>query len=490
MEEDSDIPMLLGRPFLATGRTLIDVQRGELTMCVHYDQVTFNILSAMKFSNDEESCFSLNAITGEDDMQLLAHHTTDALELSLQEAGDESFEEIVECIMELNALPTYRRTFHNFESFDMPEKSKTLKPSIEEPPELELKQLPEHLKYVFLGENVTLPVIISSTPSVAQEEKLLPVQCVPKKGGITVVANEKNKLIPTRTVIGCRRCMMAIFSDMVEQGMEVFMDDFSVLEGIILGHKVSRKGLEVDRVKLETIEKLPPPSSVKGIQSFLGHAGFYRRFIKDFSKISKPLCNLLEKDVKFIFDVSCLAAYEELKMKLIYAPIIIAPNWSLPFELMCDASDFALEAVLGQQSNKIFHSVYYASKTLSGAHLNYTTTEKELLAVVRGKRLLQLNELEEFRFKAYENNKIYKKKMKKWHDQKIVAKELKPGQLVLLFNSRLKLFPEKLKSRWSGPFKIVDVSPFGAVEVEDMSSGRTSKVNIDHSVSSIKFKND
>ena len=210
---------------------------------------------------------------------------------------------------------------------------------------------------------------------------------------------------------------MAIFSDMLEQGVEVFMDDFSVLgdsfdaclmnlarvlqrceetnlvlnwekchfmvqEGIVLGHKVSSKGLEVDKAKLETIGKLPPPSSVKGVRSFLGHAGFYRRFIKDFSKISKPLCNLLEKDTKFLFDDACAAAYEELKKKLVSAPIIIAPDWSLPFELMCDASDFALGAVLGQRSNKIFHSIYYASKTLSGAQLNYTTTEKELLAVV------------------------------------------------------------------------------------------------------------
>ena len=68
-----------------------------------------------------------------------------------------------------------------------------------------------------------------------------------------------------------------------------------VEEGIVLGHKISRKGLEVDRAKIETIEKLPPPTLVKGVRSFLGHAGFYRRFIKDFSKISKPLSKLLEK---------------------------------------------------------------------------------------------------------------------------------------------------------------------------------------------------
>jgi hypothetical protein len=254
-----------------------------------------------------------------------------------------------------------------------------------------------------------------------------PVQVVPKKGGMTVVLNEKNELIPSRTVIGWRmcidyrrlndatrkdyfplpfvdqmverlvghsyyyfldgysgynqivvdpkdqektaftchygifaysrmpfglcnapatfqRCMLAIFADMVEKFMEVFMDDFSVFgstfdvclnnlalvlkrcqetnlvlnwekchfmvqEGIVLGHKVSARGIEVDRAKVDVIEKLPPPVNVKGVRSFLGHAGFYRRFIKDFSKISKPLCDLLVKDTKFDFDEKCLNAY-------------------------------------------------------------------------------------------------------------------------------------------------------------------------------------
>jgi len=131
-----------------------------------------------------------------------------------------------------------------------------------------------------------------------------------------------------------QRCMMAIFSNMVEQIIEVFIDDFFVFgtsfddclaklvlvsercektnlilnwekchfmvkEGIVLGHRISEKGIEVDRSKIEAIDKLLPPTTVKGMRSFLGHAGFYRRFIKDFSKISKPLCNMLLKDTKF-----------------------------------------------------------------------------------------------------------------------------------------------------------------------------------------------
>ena len=122
---------------------------------------------------------------------------------------------------------------------------------------------------------------------------------------------------------------------------------FMVEEGIVLGHVVSRREIEVDRAKVELIEKLPPLVNIKGIRSFMGHAGFYRRFIKDFSKISKPLCDLLAKDAPWDFTQECLKAFEEIKRLLTIAPIICAPDWSLPFELMCDASDSAMGAVLG-----------------------------------------------------------------------------------------------------------------------------------------------
>ena len=155
-----------------------------------------------------------------------------------------------------------------------------------------------------------------------------------------------------------------------------------VKEGIVLVYKISKKGLEVDQAKVEVIEKLPPPVNIKGIRSFLGHAGFYRRFIKDFSKITKPLCQLLQHDVPFVFSQECLESFNLLKEALISAPIVKTPDWSKPFELMCDASDFAIGAVLGQWHIKVFHTIYYASKTLIEAQINYTTTEKELLVVV------------------------------------------------------------------------------------------------------------
>jgi hypothetical protein len=155
-----------------------------------------------------------------------------------------------------------------------------------------------------------------------------------------------------------------------------------VKQGIVLGHVISERGIEVDKAKVETVEQLPPPTDVKSFRSFLGHVGFYRTFIKDFSKITKSFTHLLQKDVAFDFDEKCLAAFRTLKSALVSAPIIQPPDWSQFFEIMCDASDYAVGAVLGQIKEGRVHTVYYASKTLNEAQLNYATTEKELLAVV------------------------------------------------------------------------------------------------------------
>lgn len=214
-----------------------------------------------------------------------------------------------------------------------------------------------------------------------------------------------------------QRCMVSIFSDYVEHIIEVFMDDFTVYgntfdeclnnlskvlkrcieknlvlnfekchfmvdKGIILGHIVSAKGLEMDPAKIDIIKTLPYPTNVREVRSFLGHAGFYRRFILNFSKITTPLCKLLQKDVEFKFDEQCQQAFDTLKNALISAPILQPPNWNYPFEIMCDASDHAVGAVLGQRIDKASHVIYYASRTLDSAQSNYSTTEKELLAIV------------------------------------------------------------------------------------------------------------
>ena len=181
--------------------------------------------------------------------------------------------------------------------------------------------------------------------------------------------------------------MVSIFSDFVEKIIEVFMDDFSVFgksfddclgnlalilercvetnlvlnwekchfmvnQGIVLGHIISEKGIEVDKSKIDIVRHLPTPTSVREVRSFLGHAGFYRRFIQDFSRIARPLTLLLQKDVPFEFDEKCKKAFENLKTLLTSAPVMQPPDWTLPFELMCDASDYAVGAVLGQRRDK------------------------------------------------------------------------------------------------------------------------------------------
>ena len=202
-----------------------------------------------------------------------------------------------------------------------------------------------------------------------------------------------------------QRCMMSIFFDLAEEVMEIFMDDFTVYgssfeqclhnlgtvlqrckhknlalnwekchfmvtEGIVLGHMISVAGLEVDQAKVSIIRNLMPPTTVKGIRSFLGHVGFYRRFIRDFSKIARPLCRLLEKDTKFYFDESCHKAFEEIKSRLVEAPIMEKPDWNKEFEIMCDATDFAMGAVLGHKYEKMFKAIYYARKTFNEAQEN------------------------------------------------------------------------------------------------------------------------
>ncbi|RDX98480.1 Retrovirus-related Pol polyprotein, partial [Mucuna pruriens] len=202
-----------------------------------------------------------------------------------------------------------------------------------------------------------------------------------------------------------QRCMTSIFSDLLHDCMEVLMDDFTVYansfeaclsnlakvlkrcidtnlvlnfekchfmvtEGIVLGHLVSNRGIEVDKAKIDIITSLPNPTFVREVRSFLGRAGFYRRFIKNFSKLALSLSKLLLKDVEFNFDQHCSEAFQELKNRLTSTPILQAPNWDLPFELMCDASNSALGAVLGQRAG-VGQPVH-----------NYTRIEKKLLAIV------------------------------------------------------------------------------------------------------------
>ncbi|XP_070019414.1 uncharacterized protein [Nicotiana sylvestris] len=316
---DEEIPIMLGRPFLATGRAIIDCETGELKMRLNDKEITFNVQKSMRRPSKFTNCSLIDVVDVivETDDEMLT--IEDPLAACLINVDEVNGEELAEWVLALEGRGFLDRTLE-FETLHLENReTPPAKPSIEEPPKLELKSLPAHLKYEFLGPDSTLPVIISSSLLDVQAQQLL-----------------------------------------------------------------QKRGIEVDHAKVDVIAKLPPPTSVKEIRIFLRHAGFYRRFIRDFSKIANPLCKLLEKDHPFLFSDDCRVAFEELKKRLVTTPIIIAPDWEQPFDLICDASVYAMGAVLGQRKDKLMHPIYYASRMLSRAKLNYKVTEKEMLVVVFG----------------------------------------------------------------------------------------------------------
>ena len=572
-EAANQVRIILGRPFLATANALINCRNGVMKISFGNMSLELNIFYiSRQLVSEEDDIYKMNFI---DEVVNNSHLLSYSNSFDDYIASFNTDFDIDSVINEVNFLmdSVPLMNIDEQESHLLPLTSSLIIP---EPPMLELKTLPDTLKYVFLGSNETHPVIIASNLTAGQEKQLIavltehkqairwtladikgispstvihrthleddaktsrehqrhlnlfmqdavkeeilklleagiiypisdsswvsPIHVVPKKSGVTVIENEFGELVPTKTQTGWRvcidyrklnevtrkdhfslpfidqmleqlagnsyycfldgysgynqvciapedqekttftcpsgtfayrrmpfglcnapatfqRCMMSIFSDMVGDIVEIFMDDlslfgstfddcltnlsrvlvrckeknlllnwekchFMVQQGIVLGHIISKDGIEVDKAKVDLISKLPPPRNVKGIHSFLGHAGFYRRFIKNFSQIARPLSKLLGKDVPFVFDHACFTAFNQLKKELSSAPIIKPPDWSLPFEIMCDASDFAIGAVLGQRIDKHPHVVYYASKTLNDAQMNYSTTEKELLAVV------------------------------------------------------------------------------------------------------------
>ncbi|GKB73459.1 putative nucleotidyltransferase, ribonuclease H [Tanacetum coccineum] len=220
----------------------------------------------------------------------------------------------------------------------------------------ELKNLPHHLEYAYMHRDKSFPISELSEKGKMLLVILLNSDCTRRSRKDDIHLPLWDFCLPTNAVWIMQRT--SYFPKMHD-----------------------RTGIKVDRAKIDVIAKFPYPTNVKGVRSFLGHAGYYRRFIKDFSMIFKPMTQLLMKDAKFDFSDDCKKAFNILKEKLTTTLIIISPNWNVPFELMCDASDFAVGAVLGQQIDGKFKPIYYASKTLNNAQEHYTTTEKELLVV-------------------------------------------------------------------------------------------------------------
>ncbi|XP_073017763.1 uncharacterized protein [Primulina eburnea] len=279
MEEDHDAPLIFGRPFLETGRALINMHKGT--------------------RDPLESCL-----------------------ISAAGTVDENNWEVKEKMLVLEASQKETKTDAPLEELEIHEKTKRrLNPAMKEVVKREVLKL--------LNAGVIYAISDISWVS--------PVQVVRKKGGITVVRNENDELISTHTVIGWRRCMMAIFADMVGEIMEVFMDDFS--------------GLEVDRAKVDCNRKTSPTKEHQG------------------NKELSRTCGVLSHS-------------RRSKVALVTAPIMIVPDLKKPFELMCDSSDYAVGDVLGQRREKMLRAIYYASRTMDAAQQNYTTTEKEMLAVV------------------------------------------------------------------------------------------------------------
>nr|GEU83685.1 reverse transcriptase domain-containing protein [Tanacetum cinerariifolium] len=429
-EADHRVPLILGRSFLRIGRALTDVYGEEITLRVNDEFATFNLNQTMRYPStyDDNSVNRIDVINiayeeyAQDVLDFKYNSKKPIVKSSsptLTPFGESDFllEEIVDFLKDESILTgiedycydsegdiLYLEKLLNDDPSQLPptdlkqaEETKA-KSSIEEPPELKLKELSSHLGYAFLEETDKLHVIIVKDLKDDEKEALLKVLKSHKRAIAWKIIDIKDPQDQEKTTFTCPygsfayRRMPFGLCNAPDKMLKRCEDTNLVLnwekchlmckEGIVLGHKISKSGIDVDRAKVDIIAKLSHPTTVKGVRSFLGYVGFYRRFIQDFSKITRPMTHLLEKETPFVFSKDCIDAFETLKKKLTEAPIFVVPDWNLPFKLMCDASDFAIGVVLGQRKTKHFHPIHYASKTMTEAQIHYTTTEKEMLAIV------------------------------------------------------------------------------------------------------------
>ncbi|XP_015940027.1 uncharacterized protein LOC107465563 [Arachis duranensis] len=354
--------ILLGRPFLRTSRFKLDAYSGTYSFEIDGRVVSFSLEEAMKHPPENHSLFRCDLINN-----IVA-------EVHLAKL-DEKF-----IIEEANEDPSKLNTTHH----------------TNHPKKMELKPLPPHLKYSYLDEAHKLPVIIAKELTPQQEEKLLDVLRKNKRAigwsladlvgispqvcehrifledGARPVRQPQRRLNLTILEVVKKEVTRLLEADIIypisdsewvspvqvvpkKSGVTTIKNE----SGIVLGHIVSKEGISVDPAKINVISSLPYPSSEREVRSFLGHAGFYRRFIKDFSKVSLPLSRLLQKDTEFELSKECMEAYDKLKVALTQAPIVRGPNWTQPFEIMCDASNYAIGAALAQREGKIPYVIAY-----------------------------------------------------------------------------------------------------------------------------------
>ncbi|XP_019257811.1 PREDICTED: uncharacterized protein LOC109236034 [Nicotiana attenuata] len=300
MEENTEVPLILGRPSLATGRAIIDVHQGQLILLVDEERVIFDMQKMMKYPGDESSSGQVPQVMKMPQSEKKRKHWKES---ENEKVSQEEEYKLIE------VLRKHKRAL-GWTITDI----KGINPAI-------------CMHRILMEENYKPIVQPQRRLNLAMQE---------------VVKKEVVKLLAAGIIYPISdspwHCMSAIFSDMTEKFPEIFIDDFT-----LFGHKITAKGIEVDKTKIDLIAGLPPPTTVKD---------------------------------------DCRKAFEFLKEQLTNAPIVISPDWSQPFEIMCDASDIAVGEILGQKKNKIFRPIYYASRTLNEAQMNYATTEKELLAVV------------------------------------------------------------------------------------------------------------
>ncbi|GJT51401.1 reverse transcriptase domain-containing protein [Tanacetum coccineum] len=417
-EADPRVPLILRRSFLRTGRALIDVYGEEITLRVDNEAVTFNLDQTTRYSSTNDK--SVNRIDIID--AVCEEYAPEMLGFSIFSGG--------------NPTPTSEPFTSEFilEEIEAYLKDYSISPEIDYAdcnPEEDICLIEKlKLNEATRKDHFPLPFMDQMIERLAGNEfycfldgfsGYFQIPIDPQDQEKTTFTCPYGTFAPWKCLWMISRFLGDSFDSCLsnlEKMLKLCEDTNLVLnwekchfmckEEIVLGHKISKAGIEVDRAKVDVIAKLPHPTTVKGVRSFLGHAGFYRRFIQDFSKIARPMTHLLEKETPFVFSKDCIDAFQTLKKKLTEAPILVVPDWNLPFELMCDASDFAIGAVLGQRKMSI---------------------RRRRVQNQRSKRIF--NVVIEF----------------------------------FSFNSRLKDFSRKLKTRWSGLFTIPSFSDMETVEL-------------------------
>nr|XP_027103181.1 uncharacterized protein LOC113724481 [Coffea arabica] len=341
--------ILLGRPFLNTTRTKIDVNEGALLMEFDDKIVNFNVFDAMKYPEKSNSVFVLSVIEslvqetfeldGENALEVaLVKHIELGATLSM-----EISDELYRGVEALHSLPLISSRYE-ISSVFVPEIQTKLLPSIVQVSELEFKPLPKHLKYAFLEDKETLPVIISAHLSPSQEGSLVRFLRDSKEAIGWYIADIKE--------INPSLCMHRI---RLEDNVKSVRQEQQRLNPLMMevAKKEILKLLEMGIIfaisDSSWVSPIQVVSKKVGVTVEENQEGFYRIFIKDFSKIGAPLFKLLQKNVTFDFIEECRMAFDKLKESLTSPPVIQLLDWSLPFEIMYDAGDYAVGTVLGQR---------------------------------------------------------------------------------------------------------------------------------------------